>query len=270
MKSIPHGKYPKNQKGFNLIKMMPELFRGIDFGDFSLTLGHKRLIDCWDGITFLFSSKYQENDGAKLVMMLSAIERSNNSAWKPLETVLKGKNFKLEMSEYKTGTEAYDFLNKSIEEYLDNFGSTRSLVGFFKDNLTERDKRIFTGGIRRSFTYTKQQIKDGILLTPTYGQKQETIDEELGRLLKSFIYNIRSGFVHKANYIIIPNKKYLKKRTVFELDTYDEGLPKEHWITILPFEKLHGLFCRAFIRYWRKEYFKKKKDTILNYRKGKS
>ncbi len=257
MKYIPHGKYPKDQKRFNLIKMIPGLFKGIDFADFSLTLGHERFIDCWDGITFLFSSKYQENDGAKLVMMLSAIERSNG-VWKPLETILKGKNFKLEMSKYKTGKEACDFLGKNIDEYLDNFGSTRSLVSFFKENLTDRDKRIFTGGIRRLFTYKKQKIKDGILLTPTYEQKQETTDEELGRLLKSFVYNIRGGFVHQANYIIIPNKKYLKERKVFELDIQEEGLSKEHWITILPFEKLHGLFCRAFIRYWRKEYFRKK------------
>src|SRR3989344_2534824 len=114
MKYIPHGKYPKNQRSFNLIKMMPGLFKGIDFGNFVSTLGYERFDDCHDGITFLFSSKYQDNDGAKLVMMLSAIERSNGT-WKPLETILKAKDFKKDMSQYKTGKEAYVFLEKNIE-----------------------------------------------------------------------------------------------------------------------------------------------------------
>ena len=59
------------------MKMIPGLFKGIDFGNFHEVIGHKNWNDCMDGIMFLYSSKYQENDGAKLVMMLSAIERSN-------------------------------------------------------------------------------------------------------------------------------------------------------------------------------------------------
>lgn len=257
MKYIPHGNY-KDKKWTNVITMMPGLFKGIDFRDFALTLGSFRANDCFDGITFLFSSKHQENDGAKIVMMLSAIERTGGE-WKPLETVLAEKDFKAQIKKSKNGQEALKIIENTVENYLENFGSMRSIVNFFKSNLNEKEKRILTGGIRRSFTYKKQKGEDFTLFQPEYSQKQEDVDQELGRLLKSFIYNIRNEFAHNANYIILPNKKFLKDRKIFELDVYKGGEPKEHWVTILSFETLHKLFCSAFMKFWRKEYRNKKK-----------
>ncbi|MFH0772703.1 MAG: hypothetical protein V1922_00095 [bacterium] len=256
MSYIPHGKYPKTQKGFNVISMMPGLFKNIDFKDFVLTLGSDRANDCFSGIQFLYSSKYQENDGSKLIMMLSAIERSCGK-WKSLDVLLRSKDFRRKIIMTKDGNEACTLLNDKIEEYLNNYGSNRLIVKFFRENLTNRSKMIFTGGIRRKFTYSKQRIANGTLLKPVYIQKSETIDEELGRVLKSFIYYIRNGFVHKASYIIIPNKKDIKIRKSYEFDVYIDGLPKEHWISVIPFEVLNSLFCKAFVRYWRNEYLEK-------------
>jgi hypothetical protein len=259
MTYFPHGKYPA-QKTFNVIDMMPGIFRKIKFEDFCTTIGDKRMNDCFDGIIFLYSSKYQENDGAKLVMMFSAIERSCGK-WQPLEIFLNNKDLKKQLVESSSGKVAYDLLEKNIERYLDKYGSTRSIVKFFRDNLSTKEKMIFTGAIRRSFVYRKKTTTMGSLYSPDYQQKQESINKELGRLIKNFIYHIRNGFVHNADYFIIPNEEYIKSKKILHMDIFEKGLPKEHWVTVLSFEKLHELFCNAFTRFWRKE-FKKMKHPI--------
>lgn len=264
MKYIPYGNYPKNQKSFNYIKMLPQLFKGLDFKNFIETLGG-RAYDCMDSILFLYSSRYQENDGAKLVMLLSAIERTNGR-WKSLESTLQSRDFIDKMSRSLTGKEAAEILKNEIDDYLDNFGSNRSVVRFFQENLTKKQKIILICGINLSFTYKKRQVKNGIVFTPDYKTNKNftldtetNINKELGKRLRNVIYDIRNNFVHGAKYIVLPDKKYIKKQILFRYETYQDGYPKEHWIIILPFETLHGLARSALAKHWRREYLSIKK-----------
>lgn len=256
---VPHADYPKNQEPFNIIKMLPELFKGIDFNDFIKILGGDRFIDFDHAEFFLYASQYQSNYGAKLVMLLSAVERSNGT-WKPLESVLKGKEFKKKLQACEDGKEAGKLLEKEIETYLDNFGSTRSVVKFYQDNLTLEQKQVLINGIYLRNKYKKQTIQNGKLFIPVREPQKEFADEmtrlnyELAVRLKNVVYNIRSGFVHQASYIPFPDKKYIKEKIYFRFERYEEREPKEEWHISLPFETLHELTRSAFINFWREEY----------------
>jgi len=260
---IPHGDYPKEHGAFNVIKMLPELFRKVELRDFTLTIG-KRSGDFLSAQFFLYSSQYQSNYGAKLVMLLSAIERSNGT-WKPLESVLRSNHLKKKIQDSKNGQDAFKVLDKEIEKYLDSFGSTRSVVSFFKDNLTLKQKQRLVRGISYAFVYKKQTIKNGTLYTPTtikdreFNSETKRANYELGRRLKNVIYNMRSNFVHQASYSPFPDKKYLEDKKLFSYERFEGGEPKEQWIITISFESLYELTCSAFVKYWLREYKKLKK-----------
>lgn len=255
---VPHGDYPKGQGTFNVLKMFPELFKDINFQDFSFAIG-RRFIDFISAGMFLYASQYQSNYGAKLVMLLSAVERTNGT-WKSLETVLKRKETRKQLKACKNGVEATKLLDTEIETYLNNFGSTRSVVKFYQDNLTPEQKQRLINGINYSHTYKKQAFKNGILFTPVrlprkaFDNKEDELNDELARRLKQVVYSIRNNFVHNASYIPFPDKKYISDRRLFFYEYFVGNEPKEQWIITLPFETLHELTLLAFIEYWRKQY----------------
>ncbi|MBU3941451.1 MAG: hypothetical protein KKF74_00900 [Nanoarchaeota archaeon] len=264
---IPHAKYPKSHKEFNVIKMNPGLFSKIDLKDFTITLS-SRVIDFFASQTFLYSSKFQENYGSKLVMLLSAVERSNGQ-WTSLESILKSQKFRSAIKLCATGEKAFSLIDETVEEYLDNFGSIRSVVNFYTKNLTFLEKKLFISGVLYLQTYKRKKIKDGLMLTPVSVQDpkefekddEKRINYKLSKRLKEVIYSIRNYFVHNAEYIPYPDQKYIDGRKYFRFTTYKNGLPYKDWLIGLPFEQFYKITNKAFERFWLREYEKSKRKT---------
>jgi hypothetical protein len=181
--------------------------------------------------------------------------------------IIERKNFRKELKASKNGKEAEKILDDEIDRYLNNFGSTRSVVGFYQDNLTIEQKQQLVSGIRHTHSFKRQEDKEGtfyiVLKAPnkSYSTLKEKVNYELGRRLRHVVYNIRSGFVHQASYIPFPDKKYLKNKAFFEYQRLEEGELKERWVITLPFETLHELTRAAFVQYWRTKYHKVKEQN---------
>lgn len=257
MRYVPHGDYPKDQRAFNVIKMCPELFKEIDFADFVKVLG-LRAHDFFDSETFLFSSQYQSNYGAKLVMLLSSVERVNGR-WYSLEDILRSRSFKAKFKAAKTVEEALRILDEEIENYLETFGSLRSVVGFYQKYLDEHQKRVLVNGITLSHVYKKTKLEGGALYTPKHKVSKlikdlEELDKELADRLKHIIYDIRNSFVHRAIYSPFPDKEYLKKSRLFHYERVKNNEPVDSWVIVIGFEKLHEITLSAFVKYWQEEY----------------
>lgn len=261
---IPHGNYPQNNEGFNTIKALPNLFRNIEFRDFALTL-KKRFNDFSASELFLYSSQYQQNYGAKLVMLISAIERVNGR-WRSLDAVLKSKEFKKEIVQANNGEVAFKILDEKIKDYLNSFGSTRSVIDFYTKNLTKAEKLRIINGIHHTSNYRKEKPNNEffeIMYIPENPKRVELnsieeINKELAKRLKRVVYDIRNLFVHNAYYLPLPDKRYLKEHIAFQFDEYEDGGPKSLWTITMPFETLHKLTKNAFCRYWKKEYEREK------------
>jgi hypothetical protein len=214
----------------------------------------------------LYACQYQINYGEKLVMLLSAVERTSG-VWKPLESVLRDKTFRKKLRASKNGTEAEKLLCDEIETYLNNYGSTRSVIRFYQENLTIEQKQRLVRGIRHTHSFKKQVDEDGtfyiVLEAPnkSFSTQEAKVNYELGRRLRYVVYNIRSGFVHQATDIPFPDKKYIKHKTFFPYMRFDKGEVKERWVITLPFETLHELTRAAFVKYWRNKYHKVKEQN---------
>lgn len=257
MKYVPHGNYPKDQRSFNVIKMCPDLFKEIEFGDFVKVL-RLRAHDFFDSETFLFSSQYQSNYGAKLVMLLSAVERVNGR-WHSLEDTFRSRSFKTKFKAAQTVEEALRILDEEIENYLETFGSLRSMVGFYQKYLDEHQKRVLVNGIKLSHVYKKTKLVDGTLYTPEHKVNKlitdlKELDKELADRFKHIIYDIRNSFVHRAIYSPFPDKEYLKKSHLFRYERYQNKEPVDSWVIVIGFEKLHEITLSAFVKYWQEEY----------------
>lgn len=257
---IPHGNYPKSNK-FNSIEMSKKLFNKVDFQDFVMTIGGERANDFFASQIFLYASQFQENYGSKLVMLLSAVEKTNGR-WKSLESILRSKKFKKKFSSSDSLDEAYKKLDSEIEDYLDSFGSIRSVVKFYTDNLTTTEKRELVSGILYARSYKRKKTSQGLLLTPVQIQDKKELEPEdlkrinykLSKRLKEVVYTIRNAFVHKAHYTPFPDKKFMKNQKYFQFTVGKNGLPHKEWLISLRFERLHKLTNNAFDRFWLNEY----------------
>ncbi|OGY24372.1 MAG: hypothetical protein A2Y57_03405 [Candidatus Woykebacteria bacterium RBG_13_40_7b] len=264
MITIPHGDYPRGKEPFNVIKMLPELFSGIDFKGFANTIGVRRFGDFLSSQLFLCTSQYQSNYGAKLVMLLSAIERANGT-WKPLELVLRGREFRRRFRACKDAKEAEALLDSEIDTYTESFGSIRKILSFYRENLTKEQKQKLVYGIGYGHTYEKKAGKDLTIFTPVrlpskkFDTETEELDYELARRLKYVVYDFRNGFVHNASYLPFPDRKYIEKRRLFTYDRFEGEEIKDQWVITMTFETFHELTRLAFVEYWKKEFAKDNK-----------
>lgn len=252
---IPHGNYPPDAAGFNSTKHLPELFKDIDFRKFALLLSRKGLF--WDFTSsemFLYSSLYQENYGAKLIMLLSAVERVSGK-WEPIENILRSSIFKNKMHRCSNVQEAYSFMVSEIEKYIEDFGSFRKIIRFYADNLSKTDKELIVNGIKMVSYFKKYDSKEYGVVYKTEPIEavpisDDNLDMELSIRLKQVIYHFRNCFVHKAEYIPYPDDKSTKDNPFLGFVRYESNIPKEEWAIFLKFEALHEITRKAFINYW--------------------
>lgn len=257
---IPHGDYPNNMS-FNYTQFLPELFADMDSNDFCEGLAGK-FDDFLDSAIFLMASLHQINDGAKLVMLLSAIERIMHGSWRSLESELSTKGFKKNIQNAPTGQAAYEILSQVIEKYSENFGSVKAVVEFYSANLSLEEKFTLIDGIthvrdyfRHPGTYMGQKAT---FFEPNHVEKIDVrgnpvlVDEELANRMRYVIYEIRSKFVHQAYYYPYPNEEQLKEKKTASYERHDDVGLKQEWVITLPFEKWHEITRRGFIRFWKK------------------
>lgn len=257
---IPKAKYPEGLKSFNIIKMYPELFKTMTLEDFVKRLGSKRFWDFNEAGFFLFASKYQENDGAKLVMILSSIERIMGE-WRSLDNELRRRDFRSSIEKSRSGEDSWRLIENALNSYNKNFGSANRVVSFYQEYLSNLDKLRLAKSIKCVHKYKKEKIKNRILLKPIYKKTgmlntDKKVNIALSSLLRNLIYHIRSKFVHEASYVPFPNKKFLLEKKMFLYNRFVNDYPKDQWVITLSFENFHSITRNAFINFWKQELSK--------------
>lgn len=261
---IPHGEYPTDKYGFNVIKMMPELFESIDFKRFVSVVGSTRFNDFLASLIFLHSAQFQKNHGAKLIMSLSGIERLYGD-WNSLNSFLLSSDFKTKMQKANDGKKAYSLLEKGIKSYFTKYGSSKRVLSFYLENLDESQKITLVNGIQYVATYRKEKGEYMTYFIPEHNSKEEekSLDEKLETRIKQVVYNMRNDFVHNAEYFPFPEKLDEPGKDRMKYLMRDGRNPKKDWVITIPFEVFHKITHSAYKNYWIKEYEKRKKELGL-------
>lgn len=261
---VPYADFPEGHK-LNSIQIFPELFKKVDFRDFSTALiPHSRFWDFAASELFLHAAPFQNNSMTSLIMLLSAIERAVAADHKPLDWHLTSKAFKAKAKAAKSGEEAYKLLEKEVAAHSRVYGSRSSIVKFYTDNLSDKQKLQLINGITFAHKFKKRRRSSDTIVT-LYTPVREpqpilraddtkALNKELSRRIKAVIYNIRNGFVHKAVSNPFGNEEYLKQNVVYHHETIVEGEPKEAWVITMTFDRLYELTLAAFQKFWLKEY----------------
>jgi hypothetical protein len=267
---IPHGNYPKG-KTFNIVSNNPRLFKDIEFKDFFDVLAIERNSDFTQSDLFLDSAKYQDNPMIGLIMLLSAIERTVSSTPQPLDGYLLSKAFKDKVKAATDGSQAYDIFKREIELYGKSHGSARAVVNFYSQNLS-RDQRIdLVSGFFLAHKYKKvkppAESEFVAIYVPTHDssaafdpKSDASTDEALAKRIRSVVYDIRNGFVHRSRWIPFGDEKVMEQMGVYQHERFENGIPKDTWLINMTFKKLHALTREAFQNYWLKEYEQNRKN----------
>ncbi len=262
---IPPARYPK---GANSIKMYPELFSDIDIRDFALSLG-KRFWDFIESSMFLYASPQEKNYGSKLIMLLSAIERTIAKGGVRFQEFLRSAQVREQLVNVDSDKELRKRLDNLCKEYNQKFGSMLPLTNFFQSYLTKREKISLVKGIKKIYTFTRRKVKGGEIFTPKFQQERITLtgsglNKALTKVVKGIIYNIRNNFIHRASYFPFPDypdNKNAEKR-LLRYTKWKKGRPKEEWLILISFESLHKITRNAFVRYWKEEYKRATKNNL--------
>gem|GEM_PF-6692540 len=253
MNYMPPGKYPKDTK-FNINELYPEIFKDISLVELSQKLSYKDFCTLLDSGFFLFSSRYQDNYGAGLVMLLSAIENLSGSR-SSLEDILCSKEFERTIKKLPQDKTIRELMKETIAKHKDQVGTAQSIYKFYKENLTKKQKKQLISGLTYAQYQSINKSEAGELFTVNTPvrppqETEEEIDIALIKVLKSFIYDIRNSFVHRANYFPFPDKKTLREQGLVRKIRSEGEKPKEEWHIEISFQDLHKMTKEAFIKFW--------------------
>lgn len=256
---IPYANFPEGHT-INVVSDFPILFEQVELKDFVQALP-MRFYDFIASHSFINAAPYQDNTMTSLIMLLSAVERTVAAHHKPLDWCLLSKDFRVKMEATKSGAEAHRLLKEEIERLSQTQGSMNAIVSFFTDHLSNQDKLQIIRGIHLAHKFKKKAVKGGTLYEPIHEpspliseQDTEAINLALKKRLKGVVYEVRNGFVHRAETNPFGNKKYIEQNHIYEHEVKRAGEPKEAWVITMTFEKLHGLTVTAFQSFWLEEY----------------